>query len=128
MITESQKLEELLVECVIPGLAELTAKQLPYGDKLQVFAGSRFCGNQYVLITLLKLQCLRHVSPLGAGVKLSVVQTDQVIIALPGDKSKMSIYEKIAISWRSAQTFPDSADRLRAGVGCSARGSSGRAP
>jgi hypothetical protein len=34
------------------------------------------------------------VSPLGAGVKLSVVQTDQVIIALPGDKSKMSIYEK----------------------------------
>ncbi len=25
----------------------------------------------------------------------------------------MSIYEKIAISWRSAQTFPDSADRMR---------------
>ena len=33
-------------------------------------------------------------SPLGAGVKLSVVQTDEVIIALPGDKSKMSIYDK----------------------------------
>ena len=33
-------------------------------------------------------------SPLGAGVKLSVVQTDQVIIALPGEKSKMSIYDK----------------------------------
>ena len=94
MIPESQELEKLLVECVIPGLAELTAKQLPYGDKLQVFAGSRLCGNQYVLITLLKLQCLRHVSPLGAGVKLSVVQTDQVIIALPGDKCKMSIYDK----------------------------------
>ena len=67
VIPQSQKLEELLVECVIPGLAELTAKQLPYGDKLQVFAGSWLCGNQYVLITLLKLQCLRHVSPLGAG-------------------------------------------------------------
>lgn len=37
---------------------------------------------------------MRHVSPLGAGVKLSVVQTDQVIIAPHGDKSKMSIYEK----------------------------------
>ena len=80
VIPESQKLEELLVECVIPGLAELTAKQLPYGDKLQVFAGSRLNKNQYVLITLLKLQCLRHVSPLGAGVKLSVVQTDEVIM------------------------------------------------
>lgn len=94
MIPESQKLKELLVECVIPGLAELTAKQLPYGDKLQVFAGSRLCGNQYVLITLLKLQCLRHVSPLGAGIKSSVAQADNVIIALPGEKSKMSIYDK----------------------------------
>ena len=94
MIPESQELEKLLVECVIPGLAELTAKQLPYGDKLQVFAGSRLCGNQYVLITLLKLQCLRHVSPLGAGSKSSVAQADQVIIARHGDKSKMSIYEK----------------------------------
>lgn len=37
---------------------------------------------------------MRHVSPLGAGVKLSVVQTDQVIIARYGDKSKMSIYDK----------------------------------
>lgn len=37
---------------------------------------------------------MRHVSPLGAGVKLSVVQTDQVIIARNRDKSKMSIYEK----------------------------------
>ena len=37
---------------------------------------------------------MRHVSPLGAGVKLSVAQADEVIIALPGDKSKMSIYEK----------------------------------
>ena len=46
---------------------------------------------------------MRHVSPLGAGVKLSVVQTDEVIIALPGDKSKMSIYEKIAIFWRSVR-------------------------
>ena len=80
MIPEGQKLEELLVECVIPGLAELTAKQLSYGDQLQVFAGSRLCGNQYVLKTFLKLQCLRHVSPLGAGVKLSVVQTDVPIM------------------------------------------------
>ena len=80
MRPESEKLEELFVECVIPGLPELTAKQLPYRNKLQVFAGSRLCGNQYVLITLLKLQCLRHVSPLGAGVKLSVVQTDEVIM------------------------------------------------
>ena len=128
MIPESQKLEELLVECVIPGLAELTAKQLPCWDKLQVFAGSRLCGNQYVLITLLKLQFLRHVSPLGAGVKLSVVQADEVIIALPGDKSKMSIGEKIAISWCSALPFPDSADRMPWVAGCSARGSSGRAP
>lgn len=67
-------------------------------------------------------------SPLGAGVKLSVVQTDQVIIARHGDKCKMSIYEKIAIFWRSAQPFPDSADRMRGEAGCSARGSSGRAP
>lgn len=81
MIPESQKLEELFVECVIPGLAELTAKQLPHRDKLQVFAGSRLCGNQYVLITLLKLQCLRHVSPLGAGSKSSVAQADEVIMA-----------------------------------------------
>lgn len=128
MIPEGQKLEELLVECVIPGLAELTAKQLPYWDKLQVFAGSRLCGNQYVLITLLKLQCLRHVSPLGAGVKLSVVQTGKVIIARHRDKSKMSIYNKIAISWRSAQPFPDSADRMRGGAGRFARDSSARAP
>lgn len=71
---------------------------------------------------------MRHVSPLGAGVKLSVVQTDQVIIARHGDKSKMSIYEKIAISWRSARPFPDSADRMLGVDGCSARGSSGRAP
>lgn len=71
---------------------------------------------------------MRHVSPLGAGVKLSVVQTDQVIIARQGDKSKMSIYEKVAISWRSAQPFPDSADRMRGVDGCFARGSSGRAP
>jgi hypothetical protein len=34
------------------------------------------------------------VSPLGAGSKSSVAQADEVIIALPGDKSKMSIYEK----------------------------------
>lgn len=33
-------------------------------------------------------------SPLGAGSKSSVAQADQVIIALPGDKCKMSIYEK----------------------------------
>ena len=71
---------------------------------------------------------MRHVSPLGAGSKSSVAQADEVIIALPGDKSKMSIYEKIAISWRSAQPFPDSAGRWRAGAGCSARGSSGRVP
>jgi hypothetical protein len=74
VIPESQKLEELFVECVIPWLAELTAKQLPYRDKLQVFAGSRLCGNQYVLITLLKLQCLRHVSPLGAGVSRQLLR------------------------------------------------------
>ena len=49
---------------------------------------------------------VRHVSPLGAGVKLSVVQTDQVIIARHGDKCKMSIYEKnpsgegFDFSWR----------------------------
>lgn len=71
---------------------------------------------------------MRHVSPLGAGAKLSVVQTDQVIIARHWDKSKMSIYEKMAISWRSAQPFPDSADRMRGVAGCSARGSSERAP
>lgn len=46
---------------------------------------------------------MRHVSPLGAGVKLSVVQTDEVIIARYGDKSKMSIGEEIAIFWRSAR-------------------------
>ena len=128
MIPESQKLEELFVECVIPWLAELTAKQLPYRDKLQVFAGSRLCGNQYVLITLLKLQCLRHVSPLGAGVKSSVVQTDEVIIARHGDKSKMSIGEKIAIFSRSSWPSRCSADRMRGVAGYSARGSSGRAP
>lgn len=94
MIPESQKLEELFVECVIPGLAELTAKQLPYGDKLQVFAGSRLCGNQYVLITLLKLQCLRHVSPLGAGVKLSVAQADRGIMTSYNPNCKMSIGDK----------------------------------
>ena len=38
---------------------------------------------------------MRHVSPLGAGSKLSVVQADKVIIALPGEKSKMSIGGKI---------------------------------
>lgn len=59
---------------------------------------------------------------------MSVAQADEVIIALPGEKSKMSIGEKIAISWRSAQPFPDSADRMRGGAGCSARGSSGRVP
>ena len=37
---------------------------------------------------------MRHVSPLGAGVKLSVAQADEVIIARYGDKSKMSIGEK----------------------------------
>ena len=37
---------------------------------------------------------MRHVSPLGAGSKSSVAQADEIIIALPGDKSKMSIYEK----------------------------------
>lgn len=67
-------------------------------------------------------------SPLGAGSKLSVAQADEVIIALPGDKSKMSICEEIAISWRSAQPFPDSADRMRGAVGCFARGSIARAP
>ena len=71
---------------------------------------------------------MRHVSPLGAGCKSSVAQADEVIIALPWDKSKMSIYEKIAISWRSALPFPDSADRMLGVDGCSARGSSGRAP
>lgn len=55
---------------------------------------------------------------------MSVAQTDKVIIALPGEKSKMSIYEKIAIFWRSAQPFPDSADRMIGVTGCSARGSS----
>ena len=59
---------------------------------------------------------------------MSVAQADEVIIGLPGDKSKMSIYEKIAIFWRSAQPFPDSADRMRGEAGCSARDSSGRAP
>lgn len=59
---------------------------------------------------------------------MSVAQADEIIIALPGDKSKMSIYEKIAISWRSAQTFPDSADRMRGGAGRFARDSSARAP
>lgn len=67
-------------------------------------------------------------SPLGAGSKSSVAQADEVIIALPGDKSKMSIYEYIAISWCSALPFPDSADRMRGEAGCSAHGSSGRAP
>lgn len=67
-------------------------------------------------------------SPLGAGVKLSVVQTDKVIIARQGDKSKMSIYEKIAISWRSALPFPDSADRMLGVTVRFARDSSGRAP
>ena len=71
---------------------------------------------------------MRHVSPLGAGVKLSVVQADEVIIAPPGDKSKMSIYEKIAIFSRSDWPFQDSADRMPWVVGCSAHGSSGRAP
>lgn len=52
---------------------------------------------------------------------MSVAQADKVIIALPGEKSKMSIYEKIAISWRSALPFPDSADRMRGGDECSAR-------
>lgn len=37
---------------------------------------------------------MRHVSPLGAGSKSSVAQADEVIIALPGEKSKMSIYDK----------------------------------
>ena len=59
---------------------------------------------------------------------MSVAQADEVIIALPGDKSKMSIYEKIAIFSRSDWPFPDSADRMRGVDGCFARGSSGRAP
>lgn len=37
---------------------------------------------------------LRHVSPLGAGSKSSVAQADEIIIALPGDRCKMSICEK----------------------------------
>lgn len=59
---------------------------------------------------------------------MSVAQADEVIIPFPVDKCKMSIYEKIAIFWRSAQPFPDSADRMLGVDGCSARGSSGRAP
>ena len=67
-------------------------------------------------------------SPLGAGSKLSVAQADEVIIARYGDKSKMSIYEKIAISWRSALPFQDSADRMLGVTVHFARDSSGRAP
>ncbi|MGF3583977.1 hypothetical protein, partial [Klebsiella pneumoniae] len=51
--------------------------------------------------------------PTWRQIIVSVAQADKLIIALPGDKSKMSIYEKIAISWRSALPFPDSADRMR---------------
>lgn len=59
---------------------------------------------------------------------MSVAQADQVIIARHGDKSKMSIYEKIAISGRSALPFPDSADRMRVVTGRSAHDSSGHVP
>lgn len=59
---------------------------------------------------------------------MSVAQADEVIIALPGDKSKMSIYEKIAISWRSAQPFRCSADLMLLVTVRFARDSSGRAP
>ncbi len=59
---------------------------------------------------------------------VSVAQADEVIIALPGEKSKMSIYEKIAIFWRSAQPFQGTEDLMRGVVGCSARGNSELAP
>lgn len=94
MITESQKLEELLVECVIPGLAELTAKQLPYGDKLQVFAGSPALRESVRFDNSSQIAVFAPCVPTWRRIIVSVAQADQVIIALPGDKSKMSIYDK----------------------------------
>lgn len=66
--------------------------------------------------------------PTWRRIIVSVAQADEVIIALPGDKCKMSIYEKLAISWRSALPFRDSADRMRGVTVRFARDSSGRAP
>lgn len=43
--------------------------------------------------------------PTWRRIIVSVAQADEVIIALPGDKCKMSIYEKIAIFWCSVQPF-----------------------
>ncbi len=66
--------------------------------------------------------------PTWRRIIVSVAQADEVIIALPGDKSKMSIYEKIAIFSRSDWPFQDSADRMLGVTVRFARGSSGRAP